>query len=90
MNKNLHLKKSLGQNFLNDKDIVKKIIDITDIPEEALIVEVGPGSGMLTQELVKYNVNVVSIEIDERLKIYLDKKERLIAFYHLLQSFGFP
>ena len=73
MNKNLHLKKSLGQNFLNDTNIVKKIVDITNITDNALIIEVGPGSGILTQKLVKCNANVISIEIDERLKIYLDK-----------------
>ena len=73
MNNNLYLKKSLGQNFLNDINIVNSIVDITDIPDNSLIIEVGPGSGVLTKELVKQNSNVISIEIDERLKIYLDK-----------------
>ena len=73
MNNKVHLKKTLGQNFLNDINIVNKIIEITDIPTNSLIIEIGPGSGMLTKKLVNFNSNVVSIEIDERLKLYLDK-----------------
>ena len=71
--KNFEYKKSLGQNFLIDKNIIDKIINSIDLKEESLIIEIGPGSGALTKELVKLNANVVSFEIDTRLKDELDK-----------------
>ena len=45
-------KKSLGQNFLIDKNIIKKILDCADI-ENKYILEVGPGTGSLTGEILK-------------------------------------
>ncbi len=70
--KNFEYKKSLGQNFLIDQNIIKKIINSIDLEEESLIIEIGPGSGALTKELVKLNANVISFEIDARLKEKLD------------------
>ena len=70
--KNFEYKKSLGQNFLIDKNIINKIINSIDLKEESLIIEIGPGSGALTKKLVKLNANVVSFEIDTRLKNELD------------------
>ena len=46
-------KKSLGQNFLTDINIINKIIDIGNINEEDDILEVGPGTGNLTREILK-------------------------------------
>lgn len=71
--KNFEYKKSLGQNFLIDKNIINKIINSIDLKEESLIIEIGPGSGALTKELVKLNANIISFEIDARLKSELDK-----------------
>ena len=48
----LKLKKSLGQNFLKDKNIIKKISSIENI-ENKTVIEVGPGSGNLTREIIK-------------------------------------
>ena len=45
-------KKSLGQNFLIDKNIIKKIIDIIEIKNK-IILEVGPGTGSLTSAILK-------------------------------------
>ena len=47
-------KKSLGQNFLIDKNIIKKIINSVDIRNKN-IVEIGPGKGALTEEILKNN-----------------------------------
>ena len=47
-------KKSLGQNFLIDKNIIKKIISIVDIRNKNII-EIGPGKGALTEEILKKN-----------------------------------
>ena len=67
-------KKSLGQNFLNDKNIIKKIIKITNIKNEKII-EVGPGTGNLTDEIIKSNPKeLIIIEKDINLyKILLNK-----------------
>lgn len=46
-------KKRLGQNFLINKDIIKKIADIGIINKDTNIIEIGPGSGSLTEELLK-------------------------------------
>ena len=50
----IRAKKSLGQNFLIDKNIIKKITEIIDI-ENKTILEVGPGTGNLTSSLLKKN-----------------------------------
>ena len=49
-------KKSLGQNFLIDKNIVKKISNITNLKNKDVI-EIGPGKGSLTDEILKKNQN---------------------------------
>ena len=44
------LSKSLGQNFLTDKNIIDKIIDETEITDEDIVIEIGPGIGVLTAQ----------------------------------------
>lgn len=65
-------KKSLGQNFLKDKNIISKISESINPTEEDLIVEIGPGAGALTNELVKKQCDVICFEIDTRLKEMLE------------------
>lgn len=60
--------KSLGQNFLIDGNIVKKIGDAADLCEDDYILEIGPGIGTLTEELSLRAKKVISVEIDEKLK----------------------
>ncbi len=60
-------KKSLGQNFLKNDTIIKKIIDIANITSDDVILEIGPGEGVLTQDLAKHAKRVISIELDDRL-----------------------
>ena len=66
-------KKSLGQNFLKDKNIIKKIADSINPTEEDLIIEIGPGAGALTKELVKKKSEVICFEIDTKLKEILEQ-----------------
>ena len=47
-------KKSLGQNFLIDQNIIKKIINLVEIKNQNII-EIGPGKGALTKEILKKN-----------------------------------
>ena len=76
-------KKSLGQNFLKDKNIIKKIEDSINPTEEDLIIEIGPGAGALTKELVKKKSEVICFEIDTRLKEILEQinSEKLTIIY---------
>lgn len=66
-------KKAFGQNFLNDLNIITNIVKGANIKENSLVIEIGPGSGALTKELVKVSKNVLCYEIDERLEEILDE-----------------
>jgi 16S rRNA (adenine1518-N6/adenine1519-N6)-dimethyltransferase len=67
-------KKKLGQNFLINKEIIKKIADIGTIDKNTNIIEIGPGSGNLTEELLKKNPKeYFAIEFDKDLSNHLDK-----------------
>lgn len=70
---NIQLKKSLGQNFLTDENILRKIIKAAEISDKDGVLEIGPGIGALTQHLAEAADQVVAIEIDERLTLVLDK-----------------
>lgn len=59
--------KSLGQNFLIDDCVIEKIIESSNIEKEDLIIEIGPGLGVLTERLLKKSNNVVVIEIDKKM-----------------------
>jgi len=67
-------KKSLGQNFLIDNNIINKIIKISDINNNN-IVEIGPGTGNLTKKIIEQNPkSVILIEKDQVLATYLNTK----------------
>ena len=70
---NFKFKKSYGQNFLNDHNIIKNIVDKSKITKNSLVIEVGPGAGVLTKELAKVAKNVLAYEIDDRLEDTLDE-----------------
>ncbi|WP_165005566.1 MULTISPECIES: 16S rRNA (adenine(1518)-N(6)/adenine(1519)-N(6))-dimethyltransferase RsmA [unclassified Enterococcus] len=60
-------KKSLGQNFLTEPNILRKIVETAQINEQTNVIEVGPGIGALTEQLAKHAKQVVAFEIDDRL-----------------------
>lgn len=66
----LNAKKSLGQNFLKDENILNKIAD-SIVTQNDLIIEIGPGMGALTKKLINKDSYVLAYEIDERTKEYL-------------------
>ena len=68
-----NFKKKYGQNFIVDKNIIHSIIAKSEIDDETLVIEIGPGAGSLTSELGKYAKNVIAYEIDETLKPILEK-----------------
>lgn len=68
MNKyHLTASKSLGQNFLIDDYAIMKIVEAADITKEDLIIEIGPGLGTLTRELLERAGKVICIELDKRM-----------------------
>ncbi|MFQ8602859.1 MAG: 16S rRNA (adenine(1518)-N(6)/adenine(1519)-N(6))-dimethyltransferase RsmA [Anaerovoracaceae bacterium] len=64
---NFQLSKSLGQNFITDRGVIEKIAEGAGIAEGDLVIEIGPGIGVLTAEAAKYAAKVVAIEIDKKL-----------------------
>ncbi|MBC7087834.1 16S rRNA (adenine(1518)-N(6)/adenine(1519)-N(6))-dimethyltransferase RsmA [Soehngenia saccharolytica] len=68
--------KALGQNFLIDGNIVRKICDAAGVDENTNVLEIGPGIGTLTEELAMNAKKVVAIELDERLKPILEETLR--------------
>ena len=58
-------KKRLGQNFLVDGEVIQDIIEYANIQPEDTVVEIGPGIGFVTEQLVKYAKKVIVIELDE-------------------------
>lgn len=60
-------KKSFGQNFLTDTNILQKIVDTAEIDEQVNVIEIGPGIGALTEFLAERAAEVMAFEIDDRL-----------------------
>ena len=73
-NNNFKNLKRYGQNFLIDKNILKNIIDYADIiKDDDVVLEIGPGRGVLTRELLNHGVSCLhAVEIDERLRPELE------------------
>lgn len=64
---NFQLSKSLGQNFITDKSVIERIVEGSDVGEDDLVIEIGPGIGVLTAEAAESAAKVVAIEIDKKL-----------------------
>ena len=60
-------KKSLGQNFLQDEEAIERIADASGAGPEDLVIEIGPGMGVLTKALAQRAGKVVAVELDDRL-----------------------
>ena len=67
-------KKKLGQNFLKNKSVVEKIVNVADIECEDLVIEVGPGGAIMTCELAKKSKQVLAYEIDLDLEDELKRR----------------
>tara|TARA_Y100000816_G_scaffold264208_1_gene223176 strand:+ start:42 stop:824 length:783 start_codon:yes stop_codon:yes gene_type:complete len=76
-------KKSLGQNFLIDKNILKKIVEVGNINSNDKVLEIGPGTGNLTEYIVKANPKTIIVvekdfNLTKLLKIKFKKKVKII------------
>ena len=70
-----YAKRSLGQNFLIDKNIINKIVEIGKVNENKIIMEIGPGYGNLTNKIIsKKPKKIFAIEKDKQLSLFLKKK----------------
>lgn len=67
-------KKSLGQHFLTDKNILEKIVRAGEIASDDLVLEIGPGEGALTKSLLETGAKIIAIEKDDDLIPVLSKK----------------
>lgn len=67
-------KKHFSQNFLTDYEVVKDSVDALDVKEDEMVIEVGPGLGALTQELLERNYQVDAYEIDEDMVNHLQNQ----------------
>ena len=66
-------KKIYGQNFINNQSIIKNIVRKANIKDNSLVIEIGPGAGILTKELSKISKDVLAYEIDSSLEEILDE-----------------
>lgn len=71
---NFLYKKSFGQNFLNDYNVIDKIISVANIDKDTLVVEIGPGSGVLSNRIIPLSSYSILYEIDDRLDNILENR----------------
>ena len=69
----VHPRKSLGQHFLRDSIVVENIIHAAELSPSDVIIEVGPGKGILTRGLAQQHCRVIAVEVDSNLAILLRK-----------------
>ena len=82
-NNSFNFKKKFGQNFIVDENIIDKIVDSACIDSDTMVIEIGPGAGIMTKMLAS-NPNVKQVlayEIDESLEEILDAN--LVDFNNL-------
>ena len=71
---NINALKSLGQNFLVDDDAINNIVESSEISKNDLVIEIGPGLGTLTKELLDRAYKVICIELDDRMIKILNER----------------
>ena len=71
---NVRPKKRLGQHFLIDKHVLKHILSAAELSPSDVVIEIGPGLGILTKELAKQTAKVIAVEIDAEIVSILGKK----------------
>jgi len=78
--------KSKGQNFLINANVLQKIIKAADLSQNDYVLEIGPGLGVLTEELIKRSKKVLSIELDKGLVYFLRQKFRGVKNLEILEA----
>lgn len=78
--------KSLGQNFLVSDEAVERIVESAEISKEDLVIEIGPGLGTLTNELLKKAKKVIAIELDSRMVEILEERFSLFNNFEIIND----
>ena len=78
--------KSLGQNFLINENVVNKIVEGAQITKNDLIIEIGPGLGTLTKELLNNAGKVIAVELDKRMIEILSDRFNLYNNFELIND----
>ncbi len=81
---NIKAKKSLGQNFLINQQVLDIIVNAADIKATDTIFEIGPGTGNLTAKLLNTQAKVIAIEKDQRLKVILNDRFKQYQNFDLI------
>lgn len=79
-------KGSLGQNFFNNDSLLDEILDKLNITYDDIIIEIGPGFGILTEKLLLKSKKVISIEIDDRLIPILNENLKAYDNFNLIHT----
>ena len=83
---NIRANKSLGQNFLVNQNVIDEIINGAHINKEDLIIEIGPGLGTLTKQLLEKAGKVICIELDERMVKILNDRFSLYENFEIINE----
>ena len=83
---NIRANKSLGQNFLISEEVVNKIVESSNITKKDLVIEIGPGLGTLTKELLDSANKVICVELDKRMVEILKDRFKLYSNFELLNQ----
>ncbi len=83
---NHHPRRRFGQNFLIDKNILNNIIRVVALQQNEPIIEIGPGTGALTESLLTQNAVVYAVEIDRDLCVLLREKYKSQPNFHLFEA----
>lgn len=83
---NIRPSKSMGQNFLIEPSVVEAIGDTAEIMEGDLVIEVGPGMGILTRELLSRGARVVGVELDRDLARFLKNDLADVRSFSLIEQ----
>jgi 16S rRNA (adenine1518-N6/adenine1519-N6)-dimethyltransferase len=75
-------KKSLGQHFLTDQNIIEKIAEAIPAQSGDRVIEIGPGTGALTEELLHRYDDLLAVELDERAIAFLERKFDGLTIHH--------
>lgn len=84
----IHAKKSLGQNFLNSKTVARDIVRAGELSSTDTVLEIGPGKGFLTTELLTSGAHIIAVEKDDRMiplleeKFALEIKQKQLTLIH--------
>lgn len=83
---NINANKSLGQNFLIDDGVIQDIVFASEITKDDLVIEIGPGLGTLTKELLEKAYKVIAIELDTRMIQVLNDRFSLYDNFQIINE----